>query len=292
MLRTVSRKHMIRLAIQSKGRLNEDSLRLLREIGISIDDAKRKFLGKSATFPLEVLYLRDDDIPGVVESGAADIGIVGLNEVAETGACVQILRKLGFGQCRISLAVPKTVDYSGPDWFNGRSIATSYPNVLAGYLKDKAIDASVRVIKGSVEIAPAAGIADAIFDIVSSGGTLVSNGLAEVESVLESEAVLICRKDLPADRKSLLETLLFRIDAALESLGKKYVLMNLPTAKISEALKILPSMRSPTVMPLAAEGWSSVSTVVDDSALWETVQALKGIGAEGILVLNPDKIID
>lgn len=283
---------MIRLAIQSKGRLNEDSLRLLREIGISIDDAKRKFLGKSATFPLEVLYLRDDDIPGVVESGAADIGIVGLNEVAETGACVQILRKLGFGACRISLAVPKTVEYPGLEWFQGKSIATSYPAVLRKFLSENGIEAKVREIKGSVEIAPAAGIADAIFDIVSSGGTLVSNGLAEVESVLESEAVLICRKDLPADRKSLLETLLFRIDAALESLGKKYVLMNLPTAKIPEALKILPSMRSPTVMPLAAEGWSSVSTVVDDSALWETVQALKGIGAEGILVLNPDKIID
>ena len=292
MLRTVSRKHMIRLAIQSKGRLNEDSLRLLREIGINIDDAKRKFLGKAADYPLEVLYLRDDDIPGVVEGGASDIGIVGLNEIAETGADVEVVRKLGFGACRISLAVPKTVEYPGLEWFQGKSIATSYPAVLRKFLSENGIEAKVREIKGSVEIAPAAGIADAIFDIVSSGGTLVSNGLVEVKSVLESEAVLICRKDLPADRKALLDTILFRIDAALESQGKKYVLMNLPTARIEDALKLLPSMRSPTVMPLAAEGWSSVSTVVCEKTLWQTVESLKGIGAEGILVLNLDKVID
>lgn len=283
---------MIRLSIQSKGRLNEDSLRLLREIGIGIDDAKRKFLGKAADFPLEVLYLRDDDIPGVVESGAADIGIVGLNEVAETGAAVDVVRKLGFGQCRLSLAVPKNVDYPGEEWFDGKVIATSYPAILKRYLADNGIRATVREIRGSVEIAPAAGIADAIFDIVSSGGTLISNGLVEVKTVLASEAVLICRKDIPADRKPLLDTILFRIDAALESQGKKYVLMNLPTARIGDALALLPSMRSPTVMPLAAEGWSSVSTVVSESSLWQTVEALKGIGAEGILILNLDKVID
>ena len=283
---------MIRLAIQSKGRLNEDSLRLLREIGINIDDAKRKFLGKASDFPLEVLYLRDDDIPGVVEGGAADLGIVGLNEIAETCAEVDVVRKLGFGQCRLSLAVPKTVDYTGEEWFNGKIIATSYPSVLKKYLKENGISATVREIKGSVEIAPAAGIADAIFDIVSSGGTLVSNGLVEVKSVLESEAVLICRKDIPVEKKTLLDTILFRTDAALESQGKKYVLMNLPTARIPEALALLPSLRSPTVMPLAAEGWSSVSTVVSESSLWQTVEALKGIGAEGILVLNLDKVID
>lgn len=283
---------MIRLAIQSKGRLNEDSLRLLREIGIGIDDAKRKFLGKAADFPLEVLYLRDDDIPGVVEGGAADIGIVGLNEISETGADVEVVRRLGFGQCRLSLAVPKNVDYPGEEWFNGKIIATSYPCILKDYLTKNGIQATVREIKGSVEIAPAAGIAEAIFDIVSSGGTLISNGLVEVKTVLESEAVLICRKDIPAERKTLLDTILFRIDAALESQGKKYVLMNLPTARIGDALALLPSMRSPTVMPLAAEGWSSVSTVVSDSSLWQTVEALKGIGAEGILILNLDKVID
>ncbi len=295
---------MIRLAIQSKGRLNEDSLRLLREIGINIDDAKRKFLGKAADFPLEVLYLRDDDIPGVVEGAAADIGIVGLNEIAETGADVEVVRRLGFGGCRLSLAIPKTAiaqaaqvspaaqPFPGLEWFEGKKIATSYPAVLGKFLKENGINAQVREIKGSVEIAPAAGIADAIFDIVSSGGTLVSNGLVEVKSVFESEAVLICRKDIPADKKALLDTILFRIDAALESQGKKYVLMNLPSAKIEMALKILPSMRSPTVMPLAAEGWSSVSTVVCEKSLWQTVEALKGIGAEGILVLNLDKVID
>lgn len=283
---------MIRLAIQSKGRLNEDSLRLLREIGISIDDAKRKFLGKAADFPLEVLYLRDDDIPGVVEGGAADIGIVGLNEISETGADVEVVRRLGFGQCRLSLAVPKNVDFPGEEWFDGKVIATSYPCILKDYLAKNGIQATVREIKGSVEIAPAAGIAEAIFDIVSSGGTLISNGLVEVKTVLESEAVLICRKDIPAERKTLLDTILFRIDAALESQGKKYVLMNLPSARIGDALALLPSMRSPTVMPLAAEGWSSVSTVVSDSSLWQTVEALKGIGAEGILILNLDKVID
>jgi len=283
---------MIRLAIQSKGRLNEDSLKLLRETGINIDDAKRKFLGKAADFPLEVLYLRDDDIPGVVAGGAADIGIVGLNEIAETGAPVQVLRKLRFGQCRISLALPKTIDYPGLEWFNGKSIATSYPRVLRKFLKENGINATIREIKGSVEIAPAAGIADAIFDIVSSGGTLISNGLVEVKTVLESEAVLICRNDLAEGKKAILDTILFRIDAALESQGKKYVLMNLPTGRIADALKLLPSMRSPTIMPLAADGWSSVSTVLDETALWATVEALKSIGAEGILILNLDKVID
>ncbi len=282
----------IRLAIQSKGRLNEDSLRLLKDAGIDVDDAKRKFLGKAADFPLEVLYLRDDDIPGVVEDGAADIGIVGFNEVAETGAQVEILRKLGFGKCRISLAIPKAVDYTGLDWFQGKSIATSYPSVLHGFLSRRGISAEIRVIKGSVEIAPAAGIADAIFDIVSSGGTLVSNGLREVEIVLESEAVLIVRKDLPAGKKSLLDSILFRFDAIGESRGKKYILMNIPNDRLSEAFALLPSMRSPTVMPLAAHGWSSVHSVVSEQSLWETVERLKAIGAEGILILNVDKVID
>ncbi len=283
---------MIRLAIQSKGRLNEDSLRLLRDAGIDVDDAKRKFLGQAADFPLEVLYLRDDDIPGVVAEGAADIGIVGFNEVAETGAEVDLIRYLGFGKCRLSLAVPKTVADPGPDWFRGRSIATSYPSILRRYLVGRGIDAEIREIKGSVEIAPAAGIADAIFDIVSSGGTLVSNGLKEVETVLQSEAVLIARKDLPEEKRALLDSILFRFDAVGESRGKKYILMNIPTDRLDDAFRILPSMRSPTVMPLAIEGWSSVHSVVTESTLWTTVEQLKGIGAEGILILNVDKVID
>ncbi len=283
---------MIRLAIQSKGRLNEDSLQLLHDAGISVDDAKRKFLGKAADFPLEVLYLRDDDIPGVVADGASDIGIVGLNEVEETGAAVKVIRKLGFGNCRISLAVPKTADYTGPEWFNGKSIATSYPNILRRYLADNKIDATIREIKGSVEIAPAAGIADAIFDIVSSGGTLISNGLSEVEKVFWSEAVLIARPGLTAEKEALLKSILFRIDAVEESRGKKYILMNLPNDRIEDAIALLPAMRSPTIMPLAAEGWSSLHSVIDGGSLWQTVEALKGIGAEGILVLNLDKVID
>lgn len=282
----------IRLAIQSKGRLNEDSLKLLKDAGIDVDDAKRKFLGRAADFPLEVLYLRDDDIPGVVEDGAADIGIVGFNEVAETGANVEVLRKLGFGKCRISLAVPKSVDYPGLEWFHGKSVATSYPSVLKGFLSRKGIDTEIRVIKGSVEIAPAAGIADAIFDIVSSGGTLVSNGLREVEVVLESEAVLIVRKDLPAEKRSLLDSILFRFDAVGESRGKKYILMNIPDERLPEVFGLLPAMRSPTVMPLAAKGWSSVHSVISEKSLWKTVEQLKSIGAEGILILNVDKVID
>jgi len=285
-------KEMIRLAVQSKGRLNEESLRLLKDSGINVDDTKRKFIGKASDFPVELLYLRDDDIPGVVEGGSADLGIVGYNEIAESGADVDILRKLGFGKCRISLAVPKTVDYQGLEWFNGKSVATSYPSVLRSFLEEKGISAEIRQIMGSVEIAPAAGIADAIFDIVSSGGTLVSNGLREVEIVLESEAVLICRKDLPDDRRELLESILFRFDAVEESRGKKYVLMNIPTDKVGEAMALLPSMRSPTVLPLALEGWSSLHSVVNDSSLWQTVEALKKIGAEGILILNVDKVID
>lgn len=283
---------MIRFAVQSKGRLNEESLKLLKDSGIDVDDTKRKFIGKASDFPLELLYLRDDDIPGVVAGGSADIGIVGFNEIAESGADVNVVRRLGFGKCRLSLAIPKNADYNGLEWFEGRSIATSYPSILRRFLQWKGISSSVREIRGSVEIAPAAGIADSIFDIVSSGGTLVSNGLKEVESVLESEAVLICRKDLPEELKPVLDSILFRFDAVQESRGKKYVLMNIPTGRLSEAMSLLPSMRSPTVMPLAIEGWSSIHTVVDDSTLWETVERLKRIGAEGILILNVDKVID
>ena len=283
---------MIRLAIQSKGRLNEESLRLLKDSGIDVDDTKRKFIGKASDYPLELLYLRDDDIPGVVADGAADLGIVGFNEIAESGADVVVIRKLGFGKCRISLAVPKEVDYPGLSWFQGRSIATSYPSVLRRFLAGHGISSLIREIKGSVEIAPAAGIADSIFDIVSSGGTLVSTGLKEVEIVLESEAVLVGRKDVESGKQELIDSILFRFDAVRESRGKKYILMNMPSDKLKEAMRLLPSMRSPTVMPLALDGWCSVHSVVDDSDLWRTVESLKRIGAEGILILNVDKVID
>lgn len=282
---------MLRIAIQTKGRLNEQSVALLREIGIEVDDAKRKFLSKASNFPIEVLYLRDDDISQVVANGTAQLGIVGLNEVAERGFDVEVVTKLGFGGCRISLAVPKGDEYTGVEYFRGKRIATSYPAILGRFLAERGVEAELEVITGSVEIAPAAGIADAIFDIVSSGGTLVSNGLKEVERVFESEAALIACRDLSAEDRALLDELLFRIESERVSRGKKYLLMNIPTSALDEAVKILPAMRSPTVMPLAAEGWCSLHSVVEASDLWDKVRQLKAIGAEGILVLTLDKII-
>ncbi len=282
---------MLRIAIQTKGRLSEQSVALLREIGIEVDDAKRKFLSKASNFPIEVLYLRDDDIPQVVANGTAQLGIVGLNEVAERGFDVEVVTKLGFGGCRISLAVPKGDEYTGVEYFRGKRIATSYPAILGRFLAERGVEAELEVITGSVEIAPAAGIADAIFDIVSSGGTLVSNGLKEVERVFESEAALIACRDLSAEDRALLDELLFRIESERVSRGKKYLLMNIPTSALDEAVKILPAMRSPTVMPLAAEGWCSLHSVVEASDLWDKVRQLKAIGAEGILVLTLDKII-
>lgn len=282
---------MLRIAIQSKGRLNEDSLTLFRELGIEVDDSRRRYLSKSANFPVEMLYLRDDDIPGVVAAGSADLGIVGLNEVEEKGYDLEIVEKLGFGGCRLSLAIPKADEYNGPEYFEGKKIATSYPHILKKYLESKGVNATIEIITGSVEIAPAAGIADAIFDLVSSGSTLVANNLKEVEIVLESEAVLISNGSLSEEDAATLKEILFRLESARISRGKKYILMNLPNSALEEAIKILPSMRSPTVMPLAAEGWSSLHSVVENSDLWDKVKQLKAIGAEGILVLNVDKII-
>ena len=282
---------MLKIALQSKGRLNEESLSLLASIGINVDEPKRKFISKARNFDIETLFLRDDDIPLVVASGTASLGIVGLNEVAEKKADVQIVKKLGFGGCRISLAIPKADQYEGLDYFQGKRIATSYPNILKDFLDKNGIKANIEVITGSVEIAPAAGIADCIFDIVSSGSTLVSNGLVEVERVFESEAVLIADKNLAEEDRATLDEILFRIDSHLMSNGKKYLLMNIPTAALDEAVKILPAMRSPTVMPLASEGWCSLHSVVEADTLWEKVRLLKAIGAEGILVIDLDKII-
>ena len=282
---------MLRIALQSKGRLNEDSLALLGSIGINVDDPKRKFLSKARDYDIEALFLRDDDIPLVVAAGTSSLGIVGLNEVAEKGADVEIAARLGFGACRISLAIPKKDVYCGLEYFNGKRIATSYPNILRSFLDEKGIKAEIEVITGSVEIAPAAGIADCIFDIVSSGGTLVSNGLVEVERVFESEAVLIANRNITDEDRAALDEILFRIDSYKMSRGKKYLLMNIPTKSLDEAISLLPAMRSPTVMPLASEGWCSLHSVVDESSLWEKVRQLKAIGAEGILVIDLDKII-
>ena len=282
---------MLRIAIQAKGRLNEESVELLAEAGVSIEESKRKLLTRCDDFPLEVLYLRDDDIPQAVSMGVADVGIVGLNEVEEKGFNVKIAHKLGFGKCRISLAIPKADAYDGIGYFNGKRVATSYPVILSRFFKENGINAEIHEIAGSVEIAPSVGMADAIFDIVSSGGTLVTNGLKEVEQVLFSEAVLIGGRALSDDKRQILSQLLFRIEAVERSRGLKYVLMNLPAEKLQEAIVILPGMRSPTILPLAQEGWSSMHVVINERELWSKIEQLKAIGAEDILVLSLEKMI-
>ena len=282
---------MLRIAIQTKGRLNEQSMELLHEIGIDVDAAKRKFLSQATNFPIEVLYLRDDDIPQVVANGTASLGIVGLNEVAERGCDVEVVKKLGFGGCRISLAIPKGERYDSVEYFCGKRIATSYPKILGEFLAEHGVEADMEVITGSVEIAPAAGIADAIFDIVSSGGTLITNGLVEVEQVLHSEAVLIGTPGLSEEKMAIARQLMSRFESVLKGAGKKYLLLNIPTAALDEAVKILPAMRSPTVIPLAQKDWCSLQTVVDEKQLWSVIEQLKAIGAEDILVLALEKIV-
>lgn len=282
---------ILRIAIQTKGRLNEDSTELLIQSGVSVGDSSRKFLSRSETFPMEILYLRDDDIPGAVDSGAADIGIVGYNEVLEKGYDVEILEKLGFGGCRLSIAVPNGTGYEGPSSLEGKRIATSYPEILRRFLSDNGVNAGIETIAGSVEVAPAIGMADAIFDIVSSGGTLRKNGLKEVERVVESEAVLIGGKSLSPERKAALEQLRFRFRSVKGSRGKKYLLMNIPAEALEKAIEIVPAMRSPTILPLAQSGWYSLHSVVDSDVLWEKIERLKEIGAEGILVLGVEKLV-
>lgn len=282
---------MIRIAIQAKGRLNEQSSQLLIDADVEVKNPKRKLLVCAENFPAEILYLRDDDIPKAVAQGIADIGIVGMNEVAEKNADVQVRKDLGFGRCRISLAIPKEHIYTGVSYFEGKKIATSYPNILKKFFDEKGIKAKIIEIAGSVEIAPAAGMADGIFDIVSSGGTLVSNGLKEVESVMTSSAVLITTPGLSNEKEEIVKQLLFRFEAILRSVGQKYVLMNIPNAKIDEVISVLPSLKSPTLLPLAQEGWSSLHTVISEDQLWNMIEKLKSLGAEDILVLSLDKII-
>ena len=282
---------MLRIAIQSKGRLNEDSVALLKEIGINIDESKRKFLVQAGNFPLELLLVRDDDIPQIVSNGTAELGIVGLNEVKESGKDVKIVDKLGFGACRISLAIPKTEEYTGPSYFEGKRIATSYPNILRRFLADNNVKTDIHVIQGSVEIAPGIGLADGIFDIVSSGSTLVSNNLKEVEVVMQSEALLIGNKNLSDDKKAILDDLLFRVESVLIADDKKYVRMNAPKANLDEIVKVLPGLKSPTIIPLADPEWCSVHAVLDEKHFWEIVGQLKALGAEGILVTPIEKMI-
>ena len=282
---------MLRIAVQSKGRLFEDTMELLKETGIKVSSSKRTLLVQASNFPLEVLFLRDDDIPQTVADGVADVGIVGENEFVERNENADIVKRLGFSKCRISLAIPKAIDYPGVEWFNGKKIATSYPVILKRFLEERGVKTDIHVIQGSVEIAPGIGLADGIFDIVSSGSTLVSNNLKEVEVVMQSEALLIGNKNLDEERKSILNDLLFRINSVLIAEDKKYVRMNAPKARLAEIVKVLPGLKSPTIIPLADEDWCSVHAVLDEKHFWEIVGQLKALGAEGILVTPIEKMI-
>src|SRR5690554_1534570 len=281
----------LKIAIQTKGRLNEDSMKLIKESGIDLAIGRRTLVAEAKNFAMEALFLRDDDIPQAVADGVADVGIVGENEMLEKQEEVVIAKRLGFSKCRLSLAIPKSIDYPGPKFFNGKKIATSYPAILRKYLNEKNIKADIHVISGSVEIAPGIGLADAIFDIVSSGSTLVSNRLKEVEVVVHSEAVLIARPDLAPAKKEILDELIFRMESVQRAVGKKYILLNTPNEKIDEVAGLLPGMKSPTVVPLAKKGWSSMHSVIAEDDFWEIIGKLKKAGAEGILVVPIEKMI-
>lgn len=282
---------MLRIAVQSKGRLYDETMMLLEEAGIKLNKAKRTLLLSAKDFPVEVLFLRDDDIPQSVANGTADVGIVGENEYVEKGSEAELIKRLRFSKCRLSLAIPKDEDYNGVTWFEGKTIATSYPGILKTFLQEKGIKANTHVITGSVEIAPGIGLADAIFDIVSSGSTLVSNQLKEVEVVMQSEALLIGNKDLTDEKREILNELLFRFEAIQMAEGKKYVLLNAPKDKLDEIIEVLPGMKSPTVTPLANGEWVSVQSVIAEKHFWEIIGKLKSLGAEGILVLPIEKMI-
>lgn len=281
----------IRIAIQKSGRLNEDSLQILKDCGISIDNGKDQLKASSRNFPLEVFYLRNGDIPQYLRDGVVDIAIIGENVLIEKGEDISIAEKLGFSKCKVSLAVPKSVKYTSVTDFEGKRIATSYPSTVKNYLDSKGVKADLHIINGSVEIAPNIGLADAICDIVSSGSTLFKNNLKEVEVMLTSEAVLAVSPQISQERTDLLEDLRFRIQSVLRARQSKYVLLNAPNEKLNEIIALLPGMRSPTVLPLAEEGWSSVHTVINKDKFWEVIQELKKAGAEGILVCPIEKMV-
>ena len=282
---------MLRIAVQAKGRLYEETMSLLAESDIKLEFGKRLLLLPARNFPLEVLFLRDDDIPQSVADGVADIGIVGENEYAEKNKKVVITKRLGFSKCRLSLAIPKEIEYQDISWFNGKVIATSYPEILKNFLKKNNIKSDIHVITGSVEVAPGIGLSDAIFDIVSSGSTLLSNHLKEVEVLMNSEALLISNPKLSHEKQLILEELLFRIEAVKMAEDKKYVLMNVPTENIEKIIEVLPGMKSPTIMPLAKEGWNSLHAVIDEKRFWDIIGKIKALGAEGILVIPIEKMI-
>ena len=281
----------LKLAIQKNGRLSEKSLKLLEECGIKISNGTRKLKAVSSNFPLEILFLRDDDIPQYVEQGVADIGIIGLNEVLEQRKNIELVQKLGFAQCRLSLAIPKEETYSGIQYFENKKVATSYPEILSSYFQEKNIDVQIEKIGGSVEIAPGIGLSDGIFDIISTGSTLLTNGLKEVETVLESEAILISSENLSDENLELLNKLLFRINAVKEASESKYILLNAPNQNLEKIINLLPGMKSPTVLPLAESGWSSIHSVIKEDKFWDVIENLKKEGAQGILVLEIEKMI-
>lgn len=281
----------LKIALQKSGRLSEDSLNLLKKCGIRFTNGLGKLRSDAENFPLEIFFLRDDDIPEYVSDGVADIGIVGENVLAETEKTVEIIEKLNFGRCRLSLAVPKNFDYQTIKDFEGKRIATSYPNILRRFFAAKNVKTEIHTISGSVEIAPSIGLADAVCDLVSSGSTLFTNGLREVETVMSSEAVLVARNDLAGDLQGVLDKLLFRIRAVRAARENKYILLNAPNEKLERIIRILPGMRSPSVLPLAESNWSSVHSVINENDFWDVVEKLKLEGAEGILVLSIDQMI-
>jgi ATP phosphoribosyltransferase len=282
---------IIRIAVQKSGRLSDDSLALIKECGIKFYNGTGKLKSTSTNFPIEFLFLRDDDIPGYVSDGVADLGIVGENELVEKDKDVDILKKLGFSKCRLSLAIPKGQEYTNIHYFQGKSVATPYPKILGDYLSKYNIQAEIHEISGSVEIAPSIGLAEGICDIVSSGSTLMMNGLKEVEEIFKSEAVLIAHKNLSEDKLAIVEKLLFRMNAVQKGKSNKYVLLNAPNESLEKIIQLIPGMRSPTILPLAQEGWSSVHSVISEDQFWENIEELRAAGAEGILVVPIEKMV-
>jgi ATP phosphoribosyltransferase len=287
----MSNKTILRIAIQKSGRLYEDSVQLLKECGIDLRNVKDRLKTVSENFPIEVFFLRDDDIPEYVEDGVADIGIVGQNVLLEKGRKVDTIEMLGFGKCRLSVAVPKAMEYDGVQSLQGKRIATSYPQLVKQFLQTNNVQASIHEISGSVEIAPGIGLADVVADLVSSGGTLFMNGLKEVDVILDSQAVLVANSKIDADKKEILEKLLFRMRSVRKAKKSKYVLMNVPNENLDQVIALLPGMRSPTVLPLAESGWSSVHSVLSEDEFWDRIEKLRGAGAEGILVVPIEKLI-
>ncbi|MEX2513247.1 MAG: ATP phosphoribosyltransferase [Cyclobacteriaceae bacterium] len=284
-------ENIIRIAVQKSGRLSEESLNLIKECGIKFHNGTGKLMSSSTNFPIEFLFLRDDDIPGYVADGVADLGIVGENELVEKNKAVDTLKHLGFSKCRLSLAIPKGEDYQDIRYFEGKNIATSYPRILGNYLKQKKVNAEIHEISGSVEIAPSIGLAEGICDIVSSGSTLMMNGLKEVEEIFRSEAVLIGNPAIPEAKKDSVEKLLFRMNAVQKGKSNKYVLLNAPNESVDKIISLIPGMRSPTILPLAEKGWSSIHSVISEDQFWENIEGLRAAGAQGILVVPIEKMV-